>query len=210
MHIFQDFVQYLKTKPYLCHRLLILTFIKMNKKLLVTGIALSSFLSMYAGGLLTNTNQNVSFLRNPARGASLEIDAAYTNPAGLSFLSKDGFFLSLNNQSAFQTRTITTDFAPFAGFGGSPKAFEGKAKAWAIPSLQAAYKTGDWAFSTNIGVIGGGGTLDFSKGLPSFESVVAFAPIALNSVFSNLPPVLELPLFNSYSLESQLKGSSMT
>ena len=174
----------------------------MRKKLLVTGLALASFISMHAGGLLTNTNQNVAFLRNPARGASIEIDAAYTNPAGLAFLKKDGFFLSLNNQSAFQTRTITADFAPFAGFGGSAvKEFEGKAKALVIPNLQAAYKTGNWVFSTNIGVVGGGGSLDFSKGLPSFESKIA-APIAQLSGTANIP--------TTYSLDSRLEGSSMT
>ena len=33
-----------------------------------------------AGGLLTNTNQNVSFLRNPARDAAIGIDGVYSNP----------------------------------------------------------------------------------------------------------------------------------
>ena len=173
----------------------------MRKKIFVTGLALVSFISMQAGGLLTNTNQNVAFLRNPARGASIEIDAAYTNPAGLAFLKKDGFFFSLNNNSAFQTRTTTADFAPFAGFGGSAvKEFEGKAKALIIPNLQAAYKTGDWVFSTNIGVVGGGGTIDFSKGLPSFESGVAMIPLSLSS--KDIPT-------NKYLLESSFKGSQI-
>jgi len=176
----------------------------MRKKLFVTGIALGVFFNIYAGGLLTNTNQNVAFLRNPARDASIEIDAAYTNPAGLAFLKKDGLFLSLNNQSAFQTRTITANFAPFAGLGGSAaKAFEGKAQALAIPNLQAAYKTGKWVFSANIGVVGGGGTLDFSKGLPSFESTVAIVPAFLSKTLPSMG-------FGGYSLESQLKGSSIT
>jgi long-chain fatty acid transport protein len=176
----------------------------MRKKFTVTGIALSIFINLYAGGLLTNTNQNVAFLRNPAREASIEIDAAYTNPAGLAFLKKDGFFLSLNNQSAFQTRTITADFAPFAGFGGnSVKEFEGKTTAWAIPNLQAAYKTGDWAFSLNGGAVGGGGTLDFSQGLPSFESTVAIVPAVLNGMAPTHG-------FGNYSLESQMKGTAIT
>ena len=174
------------------------------KKLFVTVFALCSFTGINAGGLLTNTNQNVAFLRNIARDASIEIDAAYSNPAGLAFLNRDGFFISLNNQSAFQKRTITGNFAPFAGFGGSAeKAFVGEAKAWVIPSLQAAYKFGDWVISANIGVAGGGGTLDFSKGLPSFESTVAIAPVILNS----MQPAAG---FGGYALESQLKGSSMT
>ena len=174
------------------------------KKLIVSVIALSLFLNAFAGGLLTNTNQNVAFLRNPARDATIEIDAAYSNPAGLAFLNRDGFYISLNNQSAFQKRTITADFAPFAGFGGnSVKVFEGDARAFVIPNLQAAYKTGDWAFSLNLGVAGGGGSLDFSKGLPSFESTVAIAPVLLNG----MQPAAG---FGGYSLESQLKGSSMT
>jgi len=173
----------------------------MRKKLLTTGIALVSFLSMYAGDLVTNTNQNVTFLRNPARDASTEIDAAYTNPAGLAFLKKDGFIISVNNQSAFQTRTITSTFAPFTGLGGSDtKAFEGKAQALVIPNLQAAYKFNKWVISANVGIVGGGGTLDFSKGLPSFESQVAIVPtlLQLNGIQAT-----------QYSLDSRLKGTSV-
>ena len=84
----------------------------MIKNLLTASLLLLASGTLLAGGLLTNTNQSVHFLRNPARDASIEIDAAYTNPAGVAFLS-DGFHISLNNQSAFQTRTITSTFAPF-------------------------------------------------------------------------------------------------
>jgi len=174
----------------------------MKQKLVLTGIVLGMVLNLYAGGLLTNTNQNVTFLRNPARDASIEIDAAYTNPAGLAFLKQDGLYFSLNNQSAFQTRTITTTFAPFAGFGGSNvKEFEGKVSSYVIPNLQAAYKKDNWVISANIGVVGGGGTLDFSKGLSSFESQFAMLPLMLSQ--NGIPT-------NQYSLDSRLKGSSAT
>ncbi|MDR1594882.1 MAG: aromatic hydrocarbon degradation protein [Prevotellaceae bacterium] len=174
----------------------------MKRIFFVVAITFCTLRVAWAGGFLTNTNQNVHFLRNPARGASTGIDAAYTNPAGLAFLKGDGFFFSLNNQSAFQTRTITADFAPFAGFGGnSTKEFEGEASAWVIPNLQAAYKTGNWAFSANIGVTGGGGSLDFSSGLPSFESTLAIVPAFLKQM---------QPVFGGYSLESRLEGSSVT
>ncbi|MDR1381466.1 MAG: hypothetical protein LBJ47_08315 [Tannerella sp.] len=143
-------------------------------------------------------------MRNPARGASTEIDAAYTNPAGLAFLPYEGLWLSINNQSAFQTRSLTTTFAPFAGFGGNAeKNFEGKATAWLIPSLQAAYKTGDWVFSANLSVVGGGGTLKFATGLPSFESQISMIPLQVNQSAG-------AAVFDGYSLESRLKGSSMT
>ncbi|MDR2621514.1 MAG: aromatic hydrocarbon degradation protein [Dysgonamonadaceae bacterium] len=176
----------------------------MKKKLFLLAIVFGVCGKICAGGLLTNTNQNVSFLRNPARGASTEIDAAYTNPAGLAFLTHEGLSFSINNQSAFQTRTLTTTFAPFAGFGGNAtKDFEGKATAWVIPSLQAAYKTGDWVFSGNFSVAGGGGTLEFASGLPSFESQVSMIPLKVNQSVG-------ATAFDGYSLESRLKGSSIT
>ena len=53
---------------------------------------------------MTNTNQSVHFLRNPALDATTGIDGVYANPAGLIFLT-DGLHFSLNNQSAYQTRT---------------------------------------------------------------------------------------------------------
>ena len=173
----------------------------MRKKLFTTGIVLASLFNMYAGDLVTNTNQNAVFLRNPARDASTEIDAAYFNPAGLAFLKNHGFSISLNNQSAFQTRTISSDFAPFANWGGSSvKGFEGKTTAWVIPNLQAAYKTGKWAISANIGVVGGGGTLDFSNGIPTFESQVAGNIAALSSA-ANIP--------TTYTLDSRVKGTQI-
>ena len=176
----------------------------MKKNLFLLAVAFFVCGEVLAGGILTNTNQNVSFLRNPARGASMEIDAAYTNPAGLAFLTHEGLSLSINNQSAFQTRTLTTTFAPFAGFGGNAtKEFEGKATALVIPSLQVAYKTGDWVFSANIAVVGGGGSLEFASGLPSFESQISMIPLQVNQQVG-------AAMFDGYSLESWLKGSSMT
>ncbi|MDR0799031.1 MAG: aromatic hydrocarbon degradation protein, partial [Dysgonamonadaceae bacterium] len=135
---------------------------RITKKLILAGITCFCVSELFAGGLLTNTNQSVHFLRNPARDASIEIDAAYTNPAGLALLSTDGFHFSFNNQSAFQIRTITSTFAPFAGFGESTtKVFEGEAAAPIIPSLMAAYKKGNWVLSGNMAVSGGGGKATF-------------------------------------------------
>ena len=171
------------------------------KKFFVTIIALGAFMSVYAGGLLTNTNQSVHFLRNPARGASMEIDAVYTNPAGLAKLPANGWHFSLNNQSAFQTRTITSTFAPFERFGGDEtKVFDGKTSAPFIPSLFAVYKKDKWAFSANIGVIGGGGTITFDKGLASFESQVSMIPVQLTAKGIQT---------TQYSANTYMKGSSI-
>lgn len=167
----------------------------MNKKNLVA-IAISIVsTTTFAGGLLTNTNQNIAFLRNPARGASIEIDAVYSNPAGLAFL-KDGFHISLNGQSAFQTRTITSTFAPFIAFGGNAtKEYKGEASAPFIPSVQAAYKRGDWTFSGSFAITGGGGKATFNEGLASFESIVAMVPVLTSSLG-----------VNRYSVNSYMEG----
>ena len=54
-----------------------------------------------AGGILTNTNQSIDFLRNPARDAAIGLDGVYSNPAGVAFLP-EGFYLGINWQYAAQ------------------------------------------------------------------------------------------------------------
>ncbi|MFW9596506.1 MAG: OmpP1/FadL family transporter [Paludibacter sp.] len=154
----------------------------MIKKMAIAVITALTAAPAFAGGLLTNTNQSVHFLRNPARNASTEIDAVYTNPAGLTFLS-DGLHLSLTSQSAFQTRTITSTFAPFAysNNGNPTKVFKGEASAPIIPSFQLAYKNDKFVFSTSFAVTGGGGKAIFNHGLPSFEAGLSVLPAALTA-----------------------------
>ena len=76
----------------------------MKKFLFISAATLCISFPTFAGDYLTNTNQNAAFLRMIARGASIDIDGVYSNPAGLSFLSHEGFYLSLTGQSAYQTR----------------------------------------------------------------------------------------------------------
>ncbi|MCE5332645.1 MAG: aromatic hydrocarbon degradation protein [Bacteroidales bacterium] len=154
----------------------------MIKKSVFAGLLLAATSPLFAGGLLTNTNQSVHFLRNPARDASTEIDAVYTNPAGLTFLS-DGFHFSLNSQSAYQTRIITSTFAPFAANNGgnATKEFRGEASAPVIPSFQFAYKNDRYVVSASFAVSGGGGKAVFNHGLPSFEAPVSMIPLSLSA-----------------------------
>ena len=172
----------------------------MKKNLFLLVVTFFMCGKVLAGGILTNTNQSVHFLRNPARDASTEIDAAYTNPAGLAKLSGEGFHFSFNNQSAFQTRTITSTFAPFAGFGGdATKVFKGEASAPIIPSLLGAYKKGNWVFSGVIAVTGGGGKATFNKGLPSFEAPISMLPLQLKG--KGIPT-------DQYRVDAYMEGSS--
>ena len=73
---------------------------------------------LWAGGILTNTNQSIAFNRNMARDGIIGIDGVYSNPAGIAFMPK-GLHLSFNNQSAFQTRTINSGMTVPA-FQGTP------------------------------------------------------------------------------------------
>ena len=138
-------------------------------------MAFATVSSAFAGGLLTNTNQNAVFLRNPARDAVIAIDGVYSNPAGIAFLPK-GFHLSLSWQSAIQKRQITSNapFYPLNTENNKPEHFfEGKAIAPVIPSFQAAYVFNDkWSVSAQFAVGGGGGKCEFENGLPMFETLV--------------------------------------
>ena len=143
----------------------------MRKNFLIGFVMLIVSIPTFAGGLLTNTNQHVSFLRMLARGASIDIDGVYSNPAGLAFLPGDGLYLSLNGQSAYQTRNISTTF-PLFPEEGNRRYYKGTASAPFIPSFQGAYKKGDWTISGSFAVVGGGGKASFDDGLGMFDSMI--------------------------------------
>ena len=53
---------------------------------------------LMAGGIVSNTNQHAAYQRNFAREATTEIDAAYSNPAGLAW-KNDGWELAFSYQA---------------------------------------------------------------------------------------------------------------
>ena len=151
------------------------------KKILTGVLSLMISASALAGGLLTNTNQNAAFLRNPAQEGAIGIDALYSNPAGVAFLS-EGFHLSINWQMAAQQRIMTATSPVFAlgtaNNGATTKEFKGKAFTPVMPSFHAAYVFNEkWSASAAFTVTGGGGKLDFDNGLPMFEAMVG-GPLA--------------------------------
>lgn len=147
----------------------------MNKlKMACLTAAIASSSVSFAGGLLTNTNQNVAFNRMMSREASIGIDGVYYNPAGVVFLG-EGHHLSLNWQLAYQTRTIKNGYDLFKNNVNNPitpREFKGEAFAPVIPSLQYAYNKGRWSFQANLALTGGGGKCTFDNGLGSFEKIV--------------------------------------
>lgn len=152
-------------------------------------LSLSALPQAQAGGYLTNTNQSVAFLRNPARDAFTTIDAAYSNPAGLGFMAP-GWHFAFDLQSAYQTRTIESTFGDYFTLGtvngvkngSATRKYDGKAKAPVIPSFDLARVGDHWFASFHFGITGGGGKCNFGDGLGSFESQVALLPALMSVV----------------------------
>ncbi|PIK20129.1 hypothetical protein [Prevotella intermedia] len=185
----------------------------MRQKLLPLVFALLAFSSsIKAGGLLTNTNQSIAFLRSLARNGAIGIDGVYSNPAGVAFLP-NGLHISFNVQNVYQTRIInsgltipalqgTPYYQPFKLNGGDKngiKEFKGEASAPIIPSFQIAKNYDKWGFQMGFGIVGGGGKATFNGGLPSFERQIAMLPGMLASQgFTTTEP--------AYSVNSYMHG----
>ena len=156
----------------------------MKKFLLIGATALMVSNSTFAGGILTNTNQNATFLRNPARNAAIAIDGVYSNPAGIAFLPQ-GFHLSVSWQAAWQKRVMDVNnqlFGMNADGKGTNREFVGETNAPVIPSVQAAYVINDkWSVSAQFAVGGGGGKCEFAEGLPMFEELIGSAAAGINA-----------------------------
>ena len=116
---------------------------------------------------MTNTNYHIAFDRMFARGATTEIDAAYSNPAGLAW-GHEGFQLSINFQKPWQKRDIECSIPKYLGTDFNKK-YEGVASAPIVPALFASYKKENWAFSAMIGIVGSGGFVEYDEGIPMFE-----------------------------------------
>ena len=156
----------------------------MKKLFLIGATALMVSNSTFAGGILTNTNQNATFLRNPARNAAIAIDGVYSNPAGIAFLP-EGFHLSVSWQAAWQKRVMNVNnqlFGMNADGKVTSREFVGETNAPVIPSVQAAYVINDkWSVSAQFAVGGGGGKCEFAEGLPMFEELIGSAAAGINA-----------------------------
>ena len=185
------------------------------KKILILCAALAlTAAPAQAGGLLTNTNQNASFLRQLSQDGIIDITGMYANPAGTAFLSP-GFHLSLNIQSAKQSRDITTTFPLFAYNQRQPQAthrFEGDALAPVIPSFHLSYNFDPrWSVNALFALIGGGGKCEFDQGLGTFEALYAgeiYSGVVGNLIKGGVPAEMAPGLFRGYTLDAYMKGRS--
>jgi len=154
---------------------------------------------VFAGGLLTNTNQSAQFIRMMSRNASTGIDAVYFNPAGLIKM-EDGWHFAVYSQTIFQTKPVDSKF-PLLNDGY----YEGIVEIPVFPTAFAVYKMDNWAFSLGFGPNAGGGSATFDRGLPSFE-------IPITKVVPGLAGLTQInPALNvtGYDAELSFDGSSV-
>ena len=170
----------------------------MKRIIVSAAVAALVTVSSFAGGLMTNTNYHIAFDRMMARGASTEIDAVFSNPAGLAW-GHEGWQLSLNFQKPWQYRDIklTTQ-------AGS-HTYEGKASAPIVPALFASYKKDRWAVSGMLGIVGSGGFVEYKEGVPMFNvllgGVITTLTQGLSEVTGGATPVVTPNQF-----DSEMKG----
>lgn len=178
------------------------------KKILISALVLFISISSFAGDYLTNTNQSVKFLRNPARQAAIGIDGVYYNPAGVSFL-KDGFHVQFNWQVPFQARNSKSSYGQLFGAnylnpgtkeadGSFSRLFKGKANVPIQPSLYMAYNVQGWSFQLGFNVVGGGGKCKFKSGIGVLEALVG--QNGITTLGAN---------FGGYSLTNYVEGKSL-
>lgn len=146
------------------------------------------------GTIITNTNQSVMYIRLPARNASMLLDAVYYNPAGVVHL-ENGFHLAMHNQSIWQDKTVINSFLLL-----NNDTYVGEVRVPIFPTFFAVYKKDKLAVSFGFGPNAGGGTADFTTGLPTFEIPVSSIPRVITQM--GIPT-------SSYSVEMAFKGKSV-
>ena len=148
----------------------------------------------WAGGLMTNTNYHIAFDRMMARGASFDIDATFSNPAGLVW-GHEGWQVSLNFQKPWQYRDIELTA------NNKSTLYEGKASAPIVPALFASYKKDKWAVSAMLGIVGSGGFVEYKDGVPMFNALlgntITTLTQGLNTATNGFAPVVSPDQFDS-------------
>ena len=173
---------------------------KMAKKLATGAIMAFVFITsepVYAGGILTNTNQSIDFLRNPARDAAIGLDGVYSNPAGVVFMP-EGLHIGFHWQYAHQSRTIISENPVFAlgkKNSGPEKTFEGVANAPFIPSIQVAYNMEHWSLQANLSLYGGlrmlYGSATYKAKISNMMVNTANGYVDFGSYLQNITPIAQ-------------------
>lgn len=118
-----------------------------------------------AGSVEYLTNQSADYIRTFSRNAAVDgVDIVSFNPAGTTWL-KDGIHLSLSNQTLIGSYNIE--------YKGTK--YDAPVTVPALPSLHAAWKSGNMALFASVTVPSGGGSVDYKDGIPYLIPLVAYA-----------------------------------
>jgi len=166
----------------------------MRKVIVLLALAALTVVSAHGGGLMTNTNYHIAFDRMMARGASFDIDAAYSNPAGMVW-GHEGWQLSLNFQKPWQHRDIRWNGIKYEGVASAP----------IVPALFASYKHDRWAVSAMLGIVGSGGSVEYDNGVPMFNVLLGNT---ITSVTKGLSDATQgfAPVVTPDSYDAKMKG----
>lgn len=173
---------------------------RLDKLIAIAAMSAAAATPAFAGGYFTNTNQSIAFLRQPAQNATIGVQGAYFNPAGIGFM-ENGWHFEASGQYVTQRRTMESSFAPFAygstHLGETLVKYTGKTDVPFLPNFSAAYVHDRIFASFHFGSPTGGGACEFADGLGSFEAPVA----TLTALFNGLTGAQ-----GSYGLDMNLTG----
>lgn len=145
-------------------------------------------MSTYSASVDYLMNQAPAYLGNMAQNATISVEGANFNPAGLSRL-EDGRYLQLGNQFGFIHEGMST-----LGSDYDSDTFEA-----AIPNIILVDKKGDIANYISFGVIGGGATLEYEDGVPGSGKIP--------DLLKKLPPFLG-DFSGAHMTDSAFEGSN--
>lgn len=175
------------------------------------------------------TNHSTEYVRTLNRNTSTDPDAAFYNPAGLAFMSKDGLHINFSSQTYNVKKTHTLDFYalrkdydPTAGelietripphgqvtfIGTLPDEYGAELTAPILPGIDIVWKQGAWAAFFDLAVMQAATNMTFGDGLAvldwgnllAFET--GFNPDAQNFVaFSSDPEAVRNEMYIGITL----------
>lgn len=160
------------------------------KKIFIAAALMLGSMTAFAGGIVTNTNMSVAYLRSAAREGAIDIDGVYFNPAGTAFLP-NGIHASVGMQTAIQERNTEADFRFFAMNedhpGQTTVKYKGKAFAPVIPMARIAYNWDRWNIQGAFNVVGGGGQCKYQDGIGLLEQIASIVAVSSGGQSYKLP-----------------------
>jgi long-chain fatty acid transport protein len=126
------------------------------------------------------TNHSTEYVRTLNRNTSTDPDAAFYNPAGLAFISKDGLHINFSSQTYNVKKTHTLDFYSLkvdtdpigipphkqGTFAGTlPDEYGAELTAPILPGLDIIWKQGKWAAFFDLAVMQAATDMTFGDGL---------------------------------------------